>query len=99
MEESLELINAGTTDGDEITCWTVQTGTQHYREKNEQVYMLKPEVRQTTRYPPPSTPGDESSVPHHGHMMRAAMHKQRHHTSMLEPIVETSEVKYKNDWT
>lgn len=76
VEESLELRNAGTTDGDEITCWTVQTDTPHYPEKYEQVYMLKPEVRQTTRYPPPSTPGDESSVPHHGHMMRAAMHKQ-----------------------
>ena len=88
MEESLELGNAGNIEGDEITCWTVQIDTQHYPEKNEQVYILKPEVRQTTRYPPPSTIGDESSVPQHG-----PMHKRRHHTSMLEPIIEMSEVK------
>uniref|UniRef100_A0A8R7UVY3 Uncharacterized protein n=1 Tax=Triticum urartu TaxID=4572 RepID=A0A8R7UVY3_TRIUA len=44
MEESLELGNNGNTEGDEITCWTVQIDTQHYPEKNEQVYILKPEV-------------------------------------------------------
>ena len=88
VEESLELGNAGTTNGDEITCWTVQIDTPHSLEKNEQVYILKPEVRQTTRYPPTSTIGDESSVPQHG-----PMHKRRHHTSMLVPIIEMSEVK------
>ena len=58
VEESLELGNAGNIEGDEITCWTVQIDTEHYPEKNEQVYILKPEVRQITRYPPPSTIGD-----------------------------------------
>ena len=93
---------SGGADGDEITSWTVHVDLPTSPEKYEQVYVLKPEVRQTARYPPHVDDlGQTSTDPAISHMSdklqqqpvrSASRAKRQRHARILEPIVEIVEV-------
>ena len=74
----------GGEDDDELTSWTVRVDTHSSLVQNELVYVLRPVVVQTARYPP-QAPANERVAGHNCQLVARLKNRQQQ-SSVLEPI-------------